>query len=49
MKPIFLKDLRFGDIRPRNRQKIAQVEVFGLFLDFASLVFFDFAHNDRWA
>ena len=24
-------------------------EVFGHFLDFASLVFFDFAHNNRWA
>ena len=30
-------------------QKIAQIEVFGHFLDFASLVFLDFAHNDRWA
>ena len=29
--------------------KIAQTEVFGHFLDFASLVFLDFAHNDRWA
>ena len=29
--------------------KIAQIEVFGHFLDFASLVFLDFAHNDRWA
>ena len=28
--------------------KIAQIEVFGYFLDFASLVFLDFAHNDRW-
>ena len=28
------------------RQKIAQVEVFGHFLDFASLVFLHFAHND---
>ena len=30
-----------------NRQKIAQIEVFGHFLNFASLVFLDFAHNDR--
>ena len=27
--------------------KIAQIEVFGHFLDFASLVFLDFVHNDR--
>ena len=39
----------FPDIWPRNRQKIAQIEVFGHFLDFASLVFLDFAQNDRWA
>ena len=49
MKPIFQKNLQFGDIWPRNRQKIAQIEVFGHFLDFASLVFLDFARNDRWA
>ena len=49
MKPIFQKKLQFGDIWPRNCQKNAQVEVFGHFLDFASLVFLDFAHNDRWA
>ena len=29
--------------------KIAQIEIFGQFLDFASLGFIDFAHNDRWA
>ena len=29
--------------------KITQIEVFGHFLDFASLVFLDFAHNDRCA
>ena len=29
--------------------KIAQVEVVGHFLDFASLVFHDFTHYDRWA
>ena len=49
MKPIFQKNLRFGDNWPRNRQKIAQIKVCGHFLDFASLVFLDFAHNDRWA
>ena len=48
MKPIFEKNLQFGDIWSRNCQKIAQIEVFGHFLDFASSVFFDFAHNDRW-
>ena len=45
MKPIFQKILQFGDTWPRNRQKIAQIEVFGDFLDFALLVFLDFAHN----
>ena len=49
MRPIFQKNLQFGDIWPRNRQKIAQIEVFGHFLDFASVVFLDFAHNNRWA
>ena len=29
--------------------KIALIEVFGHFLEFVSLVFLDFAHNDRWA
>ena len=48
-EPIFQKNLQFGDIWPRNRQKIAQIEVFGHFLNFASLVFLDFAHNNRWA
>ena len=48
-EPIFQKNLQFGDIWPRNRQKIAQIEVFGHFLDFASVVFLDFAHNNRWA
>ena len=45
----FQKNLQFRYIRPRNRQKIAQIEVFGHFLNFALLVFLDFAHNDRWA
>ena len=49
MKLIFQKNLQFGDIWPRNRQKIAQIEVFGHFLYFTSLVFLAFAHNDRWA
>ena len=49
MKSIFQKNLQFGDISPRNRQKIAQIEYLDHFLDFASLVFPDFAHNDRWA
>ena len=30
-------------------KKTAQIEVFGHFLDFASLVFLDFADNNRWA
>ena len=49
MKPIFQKNLKFGDIWSRNRQKTARIEAFGHFLDFASSVFLDFAHNDRWA
>ena len=49
MKPIFQKNLQFGDIWRRNRQKIAQIEVFRHFLDFALLVFLDFPHNDRCA
>ena len=32
-----------------SKKKITQTEVFGYFLDFVSLVFLDFAHNDRWA
>ena len=38
-----------GHIWPRKSQKVAQIEVFGYFLDFVSLVFLNFAHNDRWA
>ena len=37
-----ISDLEIGN-------KIPQIEVFGHFLDFASLVFLYFAHNDRWA
>ena len=49
MKTIFQKNLQFGDICSQNRQKIAQIDVFDHFLDFASLVFLDFAPSDRWA
>ena len=49
MKLAFQIKFLFGDISPRNRQKIAQIEVFGHFLHFTSLVLLDFAHNDRWA
>ena len=34
---------------PRNPQKIPQIEIFGYFLGFTSLVFLGFAHYDRWA
>ena len=44
----FRRKLQFGDIWPRNRQNIAQIEVFGHFIHFVWLVFLDFAHNDRW-
>ena len=49
LKPIFQKNLQFGYIWPWNRQKNTQMEFFGHFLDFTSLVFLDFAYNDRWA
>ena len=42
----FRKNLQFGDICPRKKN--VEIKVFGHFLDFASLVFFDFAHNNRW-
>ena len=48
MKPIFQKKLQFGDIWSQNCQKIAQIEVFDHFLDFASLVFLDFGYNNSW-
>ena len=38
MKPVFQKNLQFQDIWPRTCQKIAQIEVFGHFFNFASLV-----------
>ena len=47
MKPIFQKNLQCRDIWPRSRQQNAQIEAFGHFLDFASLVFLDFTHDDR--
>ena len=49
MKPVFQKKLQFGDIWRRNRQKIAQIEVFSSFLDCPSLLFLDFAINGKWA
>ena len=45
----FSEKFAIWSIWSRNRQKITQIVVFGHFLDFASLVFFGFAHNDRWA
>ena len=39
------RDLASKSLKKKN----AQIEVFGHFLDFASLVFLDFARNDRWA
>ena len=49
MRPIFQKNLQFPDICSRNLQKIAQIEVFGHFLDFTSLLFLNFTYNDMWA
>ena len=49
MKSICQKKLELGDIWPQTRLKIAQIEVFGHFLDFAPLVFLDFANTDRRA
>ena len=49
MKTIFQKNLQFGDIWPQNCEKIAQIEVFGHYLDLTLLVFLDFSHNDRQA
>ena len=47
MKPIFQKNVEIFDLE--IVQIFAQIEVFGHFFDFASLVFLDFAHNDRSA
>ena len=33
----------------KSSKKVAQIEVLGHFLDFESLVFLDFPHNDKWA
>ena len=49
MKPIFQKNFQFQDFWFQNQQNIAQIELSDHFLDFASLVFLDFAHSDRWA
>ena len=53
MKPIFQKNLQFSEkleiFDLEIVKKFAQMDVFGHFLDFASLIFLDFAHNDRWA
>ena len=43
---IFQKNLQFGDNWPQNCLKNSQIEVFGHFHHFASLVFLDFVHND---
>ena len=48
MKPAFQKKLQFGDIWPRSCPKIAQIEVFGHFIDFALIFSLDFAHNNSW-
>ena len=45
MKPIFQKNLQFGDIWPPDRQKIAQIEVYGHFLNFTTLDFLEFEWN----
>ena len=49
MKTNFQKKLQFRDIWPRNREKNCPNWGFWPFFDFASLAFFDFAHNDKWA
>ena len=49
---IFQRNLQFGDIWPRNRQKKCPNWSFWPFswlCIIRSLVFLDFAHNDRWA
>ena len=43
------KKIGFGDMWPRNCQKVAIIEVFDHFPDSTSLVFLGFAHNDRLA
>ena len=49
MKPIFQKICNLEIFEFEIVKKIAQIEFFGHFFDFASLVFLDFACNDRWA
>ena len=36
------------NLTSKSSKKIAQIDVLGHFLDFASLVFLDFTNNDRW-
>ena len=48
MKPIFRKNCNLEILDLEIIKKITQIEVYGHFLDAASLVFLDFAHNDRW-
>ena len=43
----FHKNFQFGHFWPRNCQKIAQIAVYGYFMDFVSLVFLDFAIDGR--
>ena len=38
----------WGYLTSKSSKKNAQIEVFGHFLDFASFVFLDFAHEDSW-
>ena len=47
----FHKNLQFGHFWPQNCQKIAQIVVYGYFMDFVSLVFLDFAIDglDVWS
>ena len=45
MKLIFQKNLQLEIFDLQIVKKIIQMKVFGYFLDFALLVFLDFAHN----
>ena len=49
MKPVFQKICNLEMFDLEIVKKIALIEVFGHFLNFASLAFLDFAHNDRLA
>ena len=48
-KPDFRKKKLFGPKMAKNGQNLAQNEVFGHFLEIASLVFANFAYGDRQA